>query len=152
VTKILNYDFPEKWPGYMDITLQQLGANDANSVFAGLQCLLAICKVYRFRASEKRGDFDKIVEHCFPQLLNIGSRLVNEESLEAAEMLHAVVKSYKHAIYVGWPLVGWTSPADTESDCVVRASAAPENASIHRELVHLVPGNCHQSPPGFFYA
>jgi hypothetical protein len=84
----------------MDITLQLLGANDANSVFAGLQCLLAICKVYRFKATEKRGDFDKIVEHCFPQLLNIGSRLVNEESLEAAEMLHAVVKSYKHAIYV----------------------------------------------------
>lgn len=106
VTKILSYDFPEKWPGFMDITLQLLGTNDANSVFAGLQCLLAICKVYRFKANEKRGDFDKIVEHCFPQLLNIGNRLVDEESLEAAEMLHTVVKAYKHAIYVGsFPLV-----------------------------------------------
>lgn len=28
-------------------------------------------------------------------------RLVDEESLEAAEMLRIVVKSYKHAIYVG---------------------------------------------------
>ncbi|KAF3406439.1 hypothetical protein DPV78_000699 [Talaromyces pinophilus] len=103
ITKILSYDFPEKWPGYMDITLQLLNANDVNSVFSGLQCLLAICKVYRFKANEKRGDFDKIVEHCFPQLLNIGNRLVDEESLEAAEMLHTVVKAYKHAIYFELP-------------------------------------------------
>ncbi|KAH8690809.1 armadillo-type protein [Talaromyces proteolyticus] len=103
VTKILSYDFPEKWPGFMAITLQLLNANDANSVFAGLQCLLAICKVYRFKNNENRADFDKIVEHCFPQLLNIGSKLVNEESLEAAEMLHTVVKAYKHAIYFDLP-------------------------------------------------
>ncbi|KUL89141.1 hypothetical protein ZTR_05966 [Talaromyces verruculosus] len=103
ITKILSYDFPEKWPSYMDITLQLLNANDVNSVFSGLQCLLAICKVYRFKANEKRGDFDKIVEHCFPQLLNIGNRLVDEESLEAAEMLHTVVKAYKHAIYFELP-------------------------------------------------
>jgi hypothetical protein len=29
--------------------------------------------------------------------------LVDEESLEAAEMLRIVVKAYKHAIYVGDP-------------------------------------------------
>lgn len=84
----------------MDVTVQLLNANDANSVFAGLQCLLAICKVYRFRAGEKRSDFDKIVEISFPQLLNIGNGLVDETSLEAAEMLRIVVKAYKHAIYV----------------------------------------------------
>lgn len=103
LSKILQHDFPEKWPGFIDITLQLLSASDANSVFAGLQCLLAICKVYRFKAGEKRTDFDKIVEHSFPQLLNIGNKLVDEESLEAAEMLRVVVKAYKHAIYVGVP-------------------------------------------------
>jgi hypothetical protein len=99
--KILQHDFPEQWPNFIDITLQLLGGNDASSVYAGLQCLLAICRVYRFKAGEKRDEFDKIVEHSFPQLLNIGMRLVDEESLEAAEMLRIVVKSYKHAIYVG---------------------------------------------------
>ncbi|KAL1967020.1 hypothetical protein VTN77DRAFT_3544 [Rasamsonia byssochlamydoides] len=101
--KILQHDFPEQWPGFMDITLQLLGTNDANSVFAGLQCLLAICRVYRFKAGEKRTDFDKIVEHSFPQLLVIGNKLVDEESLEAAEMLRNVVKAYKHAIYFELP-------------------------------------------------
>ncbi|KAJ5666191.1 uncharacterized protein N7477_008639 [Penicillium maclennaniae] len=87
------------WPGFLDLTLQLLGTNDANHVYAGLQCLLAICRVYRFKAGEKREEFDKIVEHSFPQLLSIGQKLVDEESLEAAEMLRIVVKSYKHAIY-----------------------------------------------------
>jgi hypothetical protein len=64
---------------------------------------MAICRVYRFKAGEKREEFDKIVEHSFPQLLNIGLKLVDEESLEAAEMLRIVVKSYKHAIYVRDP-------------------------------------------------
>lgn len=101
--KILQNDFPEKWPELLDLTMQLLATNDANSVYAGLQCLLAICRVYRFKAGEKREEFDKIVEHSFPQLLSIGSRLVNEESLEAAEMLRIVVKAFKHAIYVGCP-------------------------------------------------
>ncbi|KAL4998068.1 armadillo-type protein [Aspergillus recurvatus] len=97
--KILQHDFPEQWPGFLDITMQLLGTNDAGSVYAGLQCLLAICRVYRFKAGDKREEFDKIIEHSFPQLLSIGSRLVDEESVEAAEMLRIVVKSYKHAIY-----------------------------------------------------
>ncbi|OJJ31152.1 hypothetical protein ASPWEDRAFT_119296 [Aspergillus wentii DTO 134E9] len=97
--KILQHDFPEQWPGFLDITLQLLATPDANSVYAGLQCLLAICRVYRFKAGDKRDEFDKIIEHSFPLLLNIGSKLVDEESLEAAEMLRIVVKSYKHAIY-----------------------------------------------------
>jgi len=83
--------------------MQLLGTNDAGSVYAGLQCLLAICRVYRFKSGDKREEFDKIIEHSFPQLLSIGSKLVDEESVEAAEMLRIVVKSYKHAIYVGNP-------------------------------------------------
>lgn len=97
--KILQNDFPEQWPNFLDITLQLLGGGDANSVYAGLQCLLAICRVYRFKSGDKRDEFDRIVEHSFGQVLNIGTRLVDEESLEAGEMLRIVVKSFKHATY-----------------------------------------------------
>lgn len=84
----------------MDITLQLLNTNDASSVFAGLNCMLAICRVYRFKGGENRGDFNQIVQGSFPQLLSIGTRLVNETSLEAWEMLRILLKAYKHAIYV----------------------------------------------------
>jgi hypothetical protein len=84
----------------MDITMQLLNTNDASSVFAGLQCILAICRTYRFKAGENRDDFNRIVQASFGQLLAIGQRLVDETSIEAAEMLRIVVKSYKQAIYV----------------------------------------------------
>lgn len=115
--KILQHDFPEKWPNFMDITMRLLNTHDAPSVYAGLQCLLALCCVYRFRSTENRADFDKIVEHSFPYLLRIGANLVNEMSNEAGEMLRIVVKCFKHATFYELspylkqhePMVGWCS-------------------------------------------
>ena len=101
--KILHFDFPEKWPTFLEITMQLLNTNEATSVFAGLQCLLGICRVYRFKSAENRGDFDNIVAVSFPQLLNIGTRLADESSNEAGEMLRIVMKAYKHATYVCRP-------------------------------------------------
>jgi hypothetical protein len=80
--------------------VQLLQQNDAPSVFAGVQCLLAICRVYRFKLAENRKDFDNVVMVTFPLLLNVGNRLVNETSIEAGEILRTVMKAYKHAIYV----------------------------------------------------
>ena len=100
IQKILTYDFPAKWPNFLDMTIQLLNAGDARSVFAGVQCLLAICKLYRFKSTDDRADFDKIVAMTFPQVLNIGNGLVNETNMEAAEILRTVLKVYKHAIYV----------------------------------------------------
>lgn len=102
--KILHCDFPKKWPDFVDITIKLLGTQDVSSVFAGLQCLLAICRTYRFKLDDSRADFDTIVQATFPQLLNIGNGLVNETSLEAGEMLRTVLKAYKHAIYFELPV------------------------------------------------
>lgn len=100
LSKILQTDFPGRWPEFMDITIQLLSTNDASSIFAGLQCLLAITRVYRFKNGTERQDLDKIVGVTFPLLLNIGTRLLEETSIEAGEMLRTVVKCYKNAIYV----------------------------------------------------
>ncbi len=85
----------------MDMTMQLLNTNEANSVFAGLHCMLAICRMYRFKGGENREDFNQIVQVAFPQLLGIGSRLVDEMNPEGWEMLRIVLKTYKHTIYVG---------------------------------------------------
>ena len=88
----------------MDYALQLLNTNDTRSVLAGLQCLLAVCRAYRFKASdsESRTHFDKIIEASFPRLLVICNELVNQESDEAGEMLHIALKCYKHATWVGF--------------------------------------------------
>ncbi|KAB8295847.1 hypothetical protein EYC80_008669 [Monilinia laxa] len=97
--KILHYDFPDRWPSFINMTVQLLNTNEAASIFTGLQCLLAICRVFRFKSGENRADFEAIVEATFPRLLTIGQGLVNEMSEEAGEMLHIVLKAYKHATF-----------------------------------------------------
>jgi hypothetical protein len=141
--KILHCDFPKQWPDFVDITIKLLSAQDVPSVFAGLQCLLAICRTYRFKLGDSRQDFDKIVEATFPQLLSIGNSLVNEDSLEAGEMLRHVLKAYKHAIYLELPMQ-LRSHQSMVDWCTlflrVVGKEAPENSMLEdldeRELNH----------------
>ena len=112
---ILHADFPDKWPSIFDITVQLLNTQDLNSVYAGLQCILGICRVYRYKTGDNRTDFEKVVSMSFPQLLIMGNKLVTETSIEAGEMLRAVMKAFKHATYFELPqhlreqqvIVGW---------------------------------------------
>ncbi|KAI9729727.1 MAG: hypothetical protein M1834_006678 [Cirrosporium novae-zelandiae] len=128
--RILEHDFPERWPTFMDITVQLLAANDVNSVFAGLQCLLSICRVYRYKSPENRVDFENIVQACFPQLLNIGNRLVQDSSVEAGEMLHVVMKIYKHTIYYDLPR------------CLTNQQAAVDWCTLFLRIVSKDPPPC----------
>ena len=141
--KILHCDFPKQWPDFVDVTIKLLNAQDVQSVFAGLQCLLAICRTYRFKLGDQRGDFDKIVEATFPQLLNLGNSLVAETSLEAGEMLRTALKAYKHAIYFELPKQLRTHEAMVNWCTLflrVVAKEPPENSMMEdldeRELNH----------------
>lgn len=106
--RILQCDFPAQWPRFMDFTSELLNTNSPSSVLAGLQCLLAICRAFRYKShdNQDRAQFDLIVENSFPRLLAICSELVNQESDDAGEMLHLALKSYKHATWVSYAAPG----------------------------------------------
>lgn len=129
--RILQFDFPDKWPNFMDFTMQLLNTNDAPSVLAGLQCLLAICRAYRYRSgdSHNRSHFDKIVEISFPRLLAICNELVNQESEEAGEMLHLALKAYKHATWVRPRILNLRQSAPFASLSVPPANCSPCSAA-----------------------
>ncbi|KJZ79342.1 hypothetical protein HIM_01493 [Hirsutella minnesotensis 3608] len=100
--RILQCDFPAQWPRFIDFTMELLNTNSPNSVHAGLQCLLALCRAFRYKSTENqdRHHFDTIVETSFPRLMAICNELVNQESDEAGEMLHLALKAYKHATWL----------------------------------------------------
>ena len=137
--KILQYDFPSKWPDFMDITIQLLSTPDASSVIAGLQCMLAICRTYRFKAGENREDFNRIVQVSFDQLLTIGTGLLNETNLEAGEMLRLVIKTYKHAIYVRALRYDIFSIVLIDT---VRTPYIPDESRSYGRMVHFVHPGC----------
>ncbi|KAG5931655.1 hypothetical protein E4U53_001663, partial [Claviceps sorghi] len=100
--RILQHDFPSRWPRFMNFTTELLNTNTPSSVLAGLQCLLAICRTFRYKSHDNtdRAQFDTIVANSFPRLLSICNELVNQESEEAGEMLHLALKAYKHATWL----------------------------------------------------
>lgn len=113
IQRILQCDFPSQWPRFADYTMELLHTNDPRSALAGLQCLLAICRVFRYKSNDgaDRKEFNKIVEASFPRLLQICNELVNQESDDAAEMLHLALKAYKHATWVSIR-VEWLTESD----------------------------------------
>ncbi|KAF4512653.1 hypothetical protein G6O67_000006 [Ophiocordyceps sinensis] len=100
--RILQSDFPARWPRFIDFTMELLNTNSPSSAHAGLQCLLALCRAFRYKSTENqdRLHFDSIVETSFPRLMAICNELVNQESDEAGEMLHLALKAYKHATWL----------------------------------------------------
>ncbi|BFZ61216.1 Nonsense-mediated mRNA decay protein 5 [Saitoella coloradoensis] len=99
LNKILAQEFPDKWPGFMETTIQLLrNQGDLQSTYAGLVCLLEITRVYRWKSGDKRVELDRIIRETFPVLLEIGKGLVGQESVEAGEMLRLVLKIYKSTI------------------------------------------------------
>ncbi|GAW15394.1 hypothetical protein ANO14919_048030 [Xylariales sp. No.14919] len=145
IQRILHFDFPGKWPSFMDVTLQLLHANDPPSVLAGLQCLLVTCRAYRFKGNQDTGraDFDKIIEASFPRLQQVCNELVNQESDEAGEMLHIALKAYKHATWLELSSflrqhdvnIGWCTIFLQTISKTIPASAMPEDVE-ERERHH----------------
>jgi importin-7 len=148
--RILHYDFPDKWPTFLDYTNQLLNTNDAGSVLAGLQCLLAICRAYRFKNADEgnRTHFDKIVEMTFPRLLAICNELVNQESDEAGEMLHFALKAYKHATWVGCLSDGGCSCSQVLIWCLrADRNVVFPQAAVNQHCVghHLLANGCQDN-------
>lgn len=150
--RILQADFPSRWPRFMDFTTELLNTNNPGSVLAGLQCLLAICRAFRYKAveSQDRVHFDKIVEICFPRMLSICNELVNQESDEAGEMLHLALKAYKHA--------SWVRPSTFFGLCcfvvfciltvaLARTVTSPAPGAGQHRLVHGSPSDSVQGAP-----
>lgn len=144
--RILHWDFPDRWPSFMDFTVQLLNTNDPQSVLAGLQCLLAICRAYRFKTSDgdNRTHFDKIIEASFPRLLAVCNELVQQESDDAGEMLHIALKAYKHATWLDLSAflrdqqnnIGWCSVFLQTVSKTIPASAMQEEDPPERERHH----------------
>ncbi|CAG8497297.1 16245_t:CDS:10 [Acaulospora colombiana] len=95
--RVLSNDYPGKWPDFMNQVHTLLSSNNLSNVYVGLLALRQLVKVYQWKASESNVPLLEIVHQTFPVILQIAQRLLNEVSLEAAEMLRIIVKIYYSA-------------------------------------------------------
>ncbi|KAK9477553.1 armadillo-type protein [Lipomyces japonicus] len=96
--RIIIYDFPERWPNFLDITIQLLQSNDVQHVYAGAICLNEIAKSYKWRHSDTRRPLDRVIEVAFPLAIQISNSLLQEQNSNAGEIVHLLIKAYRSAI------------------------------------------------------
>ncbi|KAG2225799.1 hypothetical protein INT45_007043 [Circinella minor] len=112
---ILSNDFPDQWPDFVNEIQNFLSSTDVKMVYTALLALRELVKVYQWRSMERREPLQQIIKVTFPAILTISDNLVQQESLEAAEMLKLALKIYHAGIQVDLPkclqetqsLVGW---------------------------------------------
>ncbi|RUS23108.1 armadillo-type protein [Endogone sp. FLAS-F59071] len=103
LSTILSNDFPDLWPEFLSQVQAALQSNDVRLVYVGLLALREVVKVYQWKSVEKRDPLSNIVKATFPTIQNIATGLVNNDTLEAAEMLKTALKIYHTSIHIDLP-------------------------------------------------
>ncbi|KAK4514985.1 uncharacterized protein ATC70_002594 [Mucor velutinosus] len=112
---ILNSDFPEQWPIFINELEAFLTSDDIRVVHIGLVALREVVKVYQWKAMERREPLQQIIKLTFPSIQEICNKLLQLDTAEAGDMLKLALKIYHSSIHVDLPkclqehtaLVGW---------------------------------------------
>ncbi|KAI8097286.1 armadillo-type protein [Halteromyces radiatus] len=100
---ILDNDFPDQWPNFVNEVQSFLSSNDARLISVGLLALREVVKVYQWKDTERREPLQHIIELTFPTVQGICNNLVTMEDLDAAIMLKTSLKIYHASIQVDLP-------------------------------------------------
>jgi hypothetical protein len=96
---ILRFDFPENFPGFIDMVGQYVQqSNSPNCVYGGLIALHEAVKLFQYKPSKERGPLNRIVKVIFPFLRQIGHDLVHHEGPDAASVVKIVCKTYFNSV------------------------------------------------------
>ncbi|KAI9483976.1 MAG: armadillo-type protein [Benjaminiella poitrasii] len=100
---ILNHDFPDEWPSFIQELEAFLTSQDVRTVYVGLIALREVVKVFQWKSMERREPLLHIIRLTFPAIQSICNTLIPLDTLEAAEMLKLALKIYNSSIQVDLP-------------------------------------------------
>ncbi|KAG6919218.1 hypothetical protein DXG01_008013 [Tephrocybe rancida] len=101
VKSIVAYDFPERWPAYIQEVKGMLTSSNIRDVHAGCVAVLEGVRAFRFRP--RNTVIPQIIAEVFPILVNIATQMLQTPPSSATEiptMLHLILKTYKTSIVV----------------------------------------------------
>ncbi|KAK7203628.1 putative nonsense-mediated mRNA decay protein [Myxozyma melibiosi] len=100
LNRVITYDYPAKWPTFLDHMMQLLHSQDVKHIHTGLICLSEVSNAFRWRNHEARLQLDPVLEGAFPRAVEIGRSILEENSVIAGDMMRLIMKSYRSAIYL----------------------------------------------------
>lgn len=103
MNSILNTDFPGNWPAFISELEKFMTSEEIRVVYVGLIALREVVKVFQWKSMERREPLRQIIKLTFPAINAICNKLLNLDTIEAAEMLKLALKIYHSSIQVDLP-------------------------------------------------
>ncbi|KAF1323075.1 Ran binding protein 7, partial [Globisporangium splendens] len=103
VSYIARFDFPDNWPTLIDEICKNIQSGDATRIINALLSLRRVVKNFEYRSEERLEPLYKLVEVVFPMLLSMLTQLQNNNSIEAANMMHLILKTYWSCVKTNLP-------------------------------------------------
>jgi hypothetical protein len=69
--RILEYDFPDRWPGLVEEVMQYLQGQDMHKITGALSVLRVLCKRFEYKPEGEDAPLDNVVNKCFPLLIQM---------------------------------------------------------------------------------
>lgn len=102
LNRVITYDYPAKWPTFLEHMMQLLHSQNVQHIHTGLICLSEVTDAYRWRNHEARQQLEPVLDGAFSRAVQIGTNIINENSAIAGDMIRLIMKSYRSAIYVSF--------------------------------------------------
>ncbi|RLN05666.1 hypothetical protein BBJ28_00014502 [Nothophytophthora sp. Chile5] len=103
VAYIARFDFPDTWPTLIEDICKNVQSGDANRIINALLALRRVVKNFEYRSEERLEPLFKLVEAVFPMLHNMMAQMQTNNSLEAAKMMHLILKTYWSCVKTNLP-------------------------------------------------
>jgi hypothetical protein len=106
IIRIAEYDYPNNWPTLVPSIITNLNSGDNTRMFRSLVPFRYLVKIYELKQPEDRGPLNDLVIHVFPLLLSFAQNLLtNHKTLEAAEFINVILKTYWSSMQLALPHV-----------------------------------------------
>lgn len=102
--KMVEYDYPEKWPGLLPAILSMAQTDNVMRMHNALVLLRQIAKRYAFKPADMRQPLNDLIEASFPSLQGLMTQIISNNSLEAAQVMKVCLKIFWSATHYILPI------------------------------------------------
>lgn len=103
VAYIARFDFPDSWPTLIDDICKNVQSGDATRIINALLALRRVVKNFEYRSEERLTPLFTLVEGVFPMLQNMMIQMQTNNAIEAAHMMHLILKTYWSCVKTNLP-------------------------------------------------
>ncbi|KAF1787789.1 Armadillo-type fold [Phytophthora cactorum] len=93
----------DSWPTLIDDICKNVQSGDANRIINALLALRRVVKNFEYRSEDRLAPLFKLVEVVFPMLQNMMVQMQTNNSIEAAHMMHLILKTYWSCVKTNLP-------------------------------------------------